>query len=47
MAYRITNDHAQPGLLANYGGTYRHRVTACSTFASFNMFVCLEPPREP
>jgi hypothetical protein len=31
MAYNIINANAQPGLLANYGGTFRHRASfACS-----------------
>jgi hypothetical protein len=31
MAYNIINAHAQSGLLANYGGTFRHRSTmACA-----------------
>jgi len=27
MVYNIINAHAQPGLLANYGGTFAHRTT--------------------
>jgi hypothetical protein len=29
MAYNIINANAQPGRLANYGATFRHRMTAC------------------
>ena len=27
MAYNVINTQAQPGMLANYSGTYRHRST--------------------
>ena len=30
MAYNIVNAQAQPGLLANYGGTFSQRATTCS-----------------
>lgn len=47
MAYKVLNDHAQPGLLANYGSTYRHRATACSQVAVIQVFNCLQPPAGP
>ena len=29
MVYNIINAHAQPGMLANYGGAFAHRSTTC------------------
>jgi hypothetical protein len=29
MVYNIINAHAQPGMLANYGGAFAHRTTSC------------------
>ena len=29
MVYNIINAHAQPGMLANYGGAFAHRATSC------------------
>jgi hypothetical protein len=34
MVYNIINAHAQPGLLANYGGTFAHRTTMSCVGAS-------------
>ncbi len=31
MAYNVINDNAQPGLLANYGGLFRHRASRSCT----------------
>lgn len=36
MAYNIINAQAQPGVLANYGGTFRHRPTVSRVGASAN-----------
>lgn len=34
MAYNIINANAQPGRLANYGGTFAHRPAACMRLAT-------------
>jgi hypothetical protein len=36
MVYNIINAQAQPGVLANYGGTFRHRATVLCVSASAN-----------
>lgn len=43
-AWRITNSHAQPGLLANYGNVVHHRTSACATDVWINHMVCLVEP---
>jgi hypothetical protein len=40
MAYNIVNANAQPGKLANYGGTFRHRTSSCMRIASIYARVC-------
>ena len=40
MAYNIVNANAQPGKLANYGGTFKYRTWSCMRIASIYTRVC-------